>query len=286
MLDVGNSSVSGIVVRFTNSSGNCTINPTSSSLSCSSDEHLKKNISSLDTQENKSSRTVGETILDSVMSLRPVTYNWNAEKNTDPTHTGFIAQEVQGIFPDLVSEDSETSLLSLNYIGLIPYTVRALQQMNLQMQHIGDLGAPNTWRDSLLSWFTDTGNGIQRFFSKTITTQNICIQDNTGETCLTRSQLNSLLSQQPTVPVIVDESPAPTETEDAGGDDSESEDTSTEGTEQTPSDDTVTEDETTDQQTPDTTDTTDTTTTDENTESQTVQNQSPAAPTTDTEPAQ
>ena len=49
LLQVGNASVSGIVARFQNSTGTCDINPTTSSLTCSSDRTLKKNITPLDT---------------------------------------------------------------------------------------------------------------------------------------------------------------------------------------------------------------------------------------------
>ncbi|MDQ1281707.1 MAG: hypothetical protein QG630_58, partial [Patescibacteria group bacterium] len=118
-LTVGNASISGAVARFTNSSGYCDIDPTNSSLSCSSDETLKKNILSLDANN-----------VDKFMSLRSVTYNWNSEKDTDSTHTGFIAQEVEALFPNLVATDSKTGLKSVNYIGFIPYTVEAVQSLN------------------------------------------------------------------------------------------------------------------------------------------------------------
>ena len=42
-------------------------------------------------------------------------------------HTGFIAQELQEVFPDLVKTD-EDSCLSVNYIGLIPVIVEALKE--------------------------------------------------------------------------------------------------------------------------------------------------------------
>ena len=120
-LNVGNNSISGIVARFENSSGTCDINPTTSSLSCSSDERLKKDITSIDS-----------TILEKVLTLRPVTYHWNAEVEDSSTHVGFIAQEVEQIFPDLVTIDPITQLKSLNYIGLIPYTIKALQEIDIK----------------------------------------------------------------------------------------------------------------------------------------------------------
>ena len=47
LLTVGNSGVSGVVAGFENGTGECTINPASSSVNCSSDITLKKNINSI-----------------------------------------------------------------------------------------------------------------------------------------------------------------------------------------------------------------------------------------------
>ncbi|MCC6198942.1 tail fiber domain-containing protein, partial [Candidatus Nomurabacteria bacterium] len=171
-LEVGNSSVAGVVAHFTNSTGYCDINPTTISLTCSSDSTLKKNIT-----------TIGDT-LDSLLTLNPVTYNWNTESDTDDKHIGFIAQEVEQIYPDLVSTD-QNGLKSLNYTGLIPYTIKAIQEINLNIIGIRDLTTENTWRDSLISWFADTANGIQSL----VVHDEICID---GQ-CLTRDDIRFLL---------------------------------------------------------------------------------------------
>jgi hypothetical protein len=126
-LEVGSASVSGVVARFVNSSGSCDINPTTTSLSCSSDQTLKKNITSL-----------SDEFLTKVISLRPVTYNWNAEVDGTTGHIGFIAQEVEQIFPDLVATDSVTGLKSVNYIGFIPYITKAVIEQNVKIGLIED----------------------------------------------------------------------------------------------------------------------------------------------------
>jgi hypothetical protein len=124
VLDVGNSAVSGIVARFVNSTGSCTINPTTTSLSCSSDETLKKDITSYNPN----------TALNDLLGLTAVTYHWNSEdSSSDPTHTGFIAQQVQKILPDLVATDSDTGKLSLSYAGLTPYIVAGMQAQQQQI---------------------------------------------------------------------------------------------------------------------------------------------------------
>ncbi len=56
---------------------------------------------------------------------------------------GFVAQELQELFPNLVFEDEKTGLLSVDYIGLIPILVNGLQeqqaQINEQQTEISEL---------------------------------------------------------------------------------------------------------------------------------------------------
>ncbi len=47
---------------------------------------------------------------------------------------GFVAQELQELFPELVFEDEETGLLSVDYIGLIPVLVNGLQEQQTQIE--------------------------------------------------------------------------------------------------------------------------------------------------------
>jgi hypothetical protein len=245
-LEVGNSSVSGIVARFINSAGTCDINPTSASLSCSSDRTLKKNITTLDSGRDASD------ILNKVLSLRPVTYNWNSEKENATAHIGFIAQDVQEIFPDLVSQDEQTQLLSLNYMGLIPYTVRALQEMHIQMQQL-----PTFSDQSLMQKVADFLRGIAEnataivdaIQTKRVQTDQLCV----GSVCITEQQFLELLHQQPTgssggAPVIDDtthdedtantegDETTPPSTEDASSESTPDESSDSTETQTTPSD--------------------------------------------------
>ena len=47
--------------------------------------------------------------------------------------TGFIAQEVQKIFPELVETDQE-GFLSVNYTGLIPHLLEAIKDLKHQVE--------------------------------------------------------------------------------------------------------------------------------------------------------
>ena len=83
-----------------------------------SDERLKKNIENLD------------SVLPGIMQLRPVSFEW---KSNGETARGFIAQEVEKIFPELVGE-------GLNgYKGLytdqfIPYLTKAIQEQQQEIE--------------------------------------------------------------------------------------------------------------------------------------------------------
>ncbi|MCX6761760.1 MAG: tail fiber domain-containing protein, partial [Candidatus Moranbacteria bacterium] len=94
-------------------------------ISCSSDENLKKNISGI------------EYGLATVMSLRPVEYNWKTENNSVTKSLGFIAQDVEQIIPKLVTTNSD-GLKQLNTIGLVPVAIRAIQQQQTQITGLTD----------------------------------------------------------------------------------------------------------------------------------------------------
>ncbi len=141
-LEVGSTGVSGIVSRFVNSTGTCDINPTTTALVCASDITLKKNIVTLDGIEFvlKSVPTTGmlstTNTLERILSLTPVTYNWNTEMTSDAKHPGFIAQEMELYFPDIVATDPITGLKSIAYSNLNPYLVKAIQEMNLKVDGV------------------------------------------------------------------------------------------------------------------------------------------------------
>jgi hypothetical protein len=82
---------------------------------------------------------------DRLKGLRPVTYKMNlpvkpgreAEGKTDVAQMGFIAQEVQEIFPEIVAAD-KNGVLGIRYTELIPVLVKAFQE---QQSEIDDLKA-------------------------------------------------------------------------------------------------------------------------------------------------
>jgi trimeric autotransporter adhesin len=50
---------------------------------------------------------------------------------------GVMAQELQGVFPELVRSISpDSDYLGVNYIGLIPWTIQALQELDVENQRL------------------------------------------------------------------------------------------------------------------------------------------------------
>jgi hypothetical protein len=117
--------------------------------------------------------------------------------------TGFIAQDLNNIFPDAVTTNGDDGIISLSqgqtpwmidYSKLTPLIVKSIQEMELRVTGINDLDVDNIWRDSLVSWFGNATNGIRNLFVNQMHTKELCVSDDFGETCITRSQLDTLLS--------------------------------------------------------------------------------------------
>src|SRR5262249_14309033 len=66
--------------------------------------------------------------LNEEMRLRPVTWTWK-DRPGDQNGLGLVAQDVKQIIPELVVEGAgKDGLLSLNYIGLLPVVIKAVQE--------------------------------------------------------------------------------------------------------------------------------------------------------------
>jgi len=103
-----------------------------------SDEKFKKNISDYN------------NALENIMKLRPVTYEMKTEEypfmNFEKgTQIGFIAQEIQSIFPNLVvsgahpgenENDPFIEYKGINYIGLTPILVKAIQEQQIKIDDL------------------------------------------------------------------------------------------------------------------------------------------------------
>lgn len=79
--------------------------------------------------------------LSAIDALNPVTFNWIDESQGSSTQVGFIAQQVQQLFPGLVSTTSPTKLtpngtLGVNYIVFIAPIISAIQALSAEVQSL------------------------------------------------------------------------------------------------------------------------------------------------------
>lgn len=79
----------------------------------------------------KLSPEVMDTI--SPKSLSEIEKSVAEKKASERPHFGFIAEDVQKVYPELVHEDSEGGL-SVDYIGLIPLLIQTVQQLDAEVK--------------------------------------------------------------------------------------------------------------------------------------------------------
>ena len=97
-------------------SGNATL---SGDLTINSDERLKENIQPL-----------GST-LDKLHQIEGKTYSLKKDEKHTPK-IGVLAQEVQAVFPELVTEGGD-GILSVNYQGLVPVLINAINEQEVKI---------------------------------------------------------------------------------------------------------------------------------------------------------
>jgi len=107
-----------------------------------SDARLKTNIKSL-----------SGGYLDKILALNPSAFNYNSltgydQKTLDRTVTGFIAQDLQNIFPEMVGKTTINGIeyLDTNLSGLPIFTIKALQELNTKFD---DFSASTSGRITL-----------------------------------------------------------------------------------------------------------------------------------------
>lgn len=89
-----------------------------------SDKRLKANINPL-----------ADATLEKILKLRPVSFNM--KDNLTALEFGFIAQEVEEVFPDLVkTANDKDQTKSVNYVGLIAPLVKSVQELSAMVQDL------------------------------------------------------------------------------------------------------------------------------------------------------
>ena len=90
-----------------------------------------------DLKENIQDITYG---LDTVKLLKPRKFDWKDSPADDKAEIGFIAQEVESIIPEIISEsrsdDEGTSIKGMNYGALTSVLVKAIQELEARVKEL------------------------------------------------------------------------------------------------------------------------------------------------------
>ncbi|MCK4980685.1 MAG: tail fiber domain-containing protein, partial [Candidatus Delongbacteria bacterium] len=113
-----------VLALFFNSTKVGEFNNISGAYTATSDLRSKKNIIEM------------TKVLDRVMLLQPKKYNFISQKDNEQKYMGFIAQEVEKIFPSLAQYNDEDDTYTLDYAG---FSVVAIQAIKEQQKEINNL---------------------------------------------------------------------------------------------------------------------------------------------------
>lgn len=91
----------------------------------SSDYRLKKEINPVSNSLTK------------LQHLSAYNYYWKSERNSPDLQTGILAQEVQKVFPELVTENGKGEL-AVNYLGLIPHLIEAVKELKKENEELNN----------------------------------------------------------------------------------------------------------------------------------------------------
>lgn len=118
-----------------------------------SDRRLKNNITPM------------KSVLSDVLKLKPVEYFYN-ESNSKFKSKGFIAQDVQEVYPELVNESEDTKMLAVQYIEFGVIAVKAIQEqqemINKQQDQINSLIEELKLLKSIIKKEVSTNDGTEK----------------------------------------------------------------------------------------------------------------------------
>ncbi len=145
-----------------------------------SDNRYKENIS-----------PIASSTLDKILTLNPVTYNWNQTyldmypntRDASSTKLGFIAQEMELVFPEVVIHKKD-GFLAIDYGKLTAALTQGMKEMYAQVQTLNTVFADiGTFLADKVVSIKDATVGILRIGDK------ICADD----VCVTKEQFKQIL---------------------------------------------------------------------------------------------
>jgi hypothetical protein len=214
MLHVGSATVATgtSVARFQNAGGTCTVTPNvAGGVTCTSDIRFKKNITDVD----------NVSILDLLSQVDIKSYNMLADSNNSQKQIGFIAQNLETVFPSTVITDNEGNK-SVSYSAMTPILTAAVKELNIKLDTIENFsqnidGTDSVFVTRLRAWLASATNGIEDLFTKKVHSEQICLKKSDGsEYCVNGDQLESVMNGQGTT--VSSGSPSSTPTTTGSGD--------------------------------------------------------------------
>jgi hypothetical protein len=151
--DYSSSGYAGLFQGRTNTTGCIQYNGTNE-FGCTSDRRLKKNIAPL------------TSALDALLRLKGVTYEWKKPeeqgKNAIGRQTGFIAQEVEAVFPNWVDENADGfKTLAIQPAHVTALEVEAIRTLKMENDDLKDrVKALEAGRRPLVSGLGEGGIGF------------------------------------------------------------------------------------------------------------------------------
>lgn len=120
---------------------------------------------------NTSDRRLKERItplsasLPSLSSLKGYHYFWKHQRQGRELQTGLIAQEVEQMFPELVTTDKD-GYKAVNYIGLIPHLIEAVKELDQRTAEITELKKELAQAKELNKRISDLETGLKSFLTQ------------------------------------------------------------------------------------------------------------------------
>ncbi len=182
-VQAGADSGTGTLIQFRDGDGTdvgeITFSGTTTTYSTSSDRRMKDNI--IDTHYS----------LSDFMKLKVQDYTFNTE-DSGRVYTGFIAQDLYEIYPDAVfAPEDESVMWGVDYGKVTPLIVKAVQEMNLNIEGIGleVIDPANSLAEYLRKFFENATNGIRTMFADKVQTKELCVED----VCVSRDQFLQMI---------------------------------------------------------------------------------------------
>jgi len=70
------------------------------------------------------------------MNLEAMSYRFISQSKNDKKSIGFIAQDINKVYPELIAHDEETDMFTMNYSGLGVIAIKAVQELKIKVDQL------------------------------------------------------------------------------------------------------------------------------------------------------